>query len=342
MIEIVKFDEVHLKIFTDRSIDQELSEFFMFKVPGYKFMPSYKAGLFDGNIRLYNLNTKKLYAGLLQYVIIFAERNNYTIRIEDGISYDNNIALESIEEFATILKLASKGNNINIRDYQLEAIHKAVNENRSLLISPTSSGKSLIIYNLLRWHIAQGRKCLILCPNTSLVVQLYSDFDDYSSINGWSTENNCQKLYSGFSKEFTSNCMISTWQSINPILKKGSTGSHKGSKNVSADDWMKAFDVVIVDECLHPNTLVQTIDKKTQIKNIKVDDLVLTLNEDTNQFEYKPVVKIHKNLSVNEKKFKVNFDDGTHIIITGNHKMFSDAGWKRTDELEIGENIFCN
>jgi len=468
MIKIEKFDEVYIRIFADRSIDQELSDFFTYMMPGAKYTPKYKAKMWDGKIRLFSTQTKKLYSGLIQYVIEFARRNGYDVNIDPDIIYNNKITLDDVEGFAKVLKLCSKGNPLQIRDYQLEAIHRALNENKALLISPTAcldpetiieidheglksvtlaeleqiikqgntplistptgyesitdtyrkigpgveitfsdnsiikaannhlmwnngwieskdltvgeqfldrsiinidkippqswidfslnakhesyyhnnilhhnSGKSLIIYTIVRWHIANNRRCLILCPTTSLVVQLYADFEDYSSGNGWSVENNCQKLYSGFSKEFTTNCMISTWQSINPILKKGSTGTLKGSIDTPANDWMKAFDVAIVDECLHPDSLIQTMEKKTPIKNIKVNDLVLTLNEHTMEFEYKHVVKIHKNLSINEKKFKVNFDDGTYIIITGNHKMFSESGWKRTDELSKGERVFC-
>ena len=84
MIKVEKFNEVHIRIFSDSSIEQELSDFFKFRIPGYKFMPTYKAGIWDGFVRLYNLQTKTLYAGLLQYVKEFANRNDYELTIDSS------------------------------------------------------------------------------------------------------------------------------------------------------------------------------------------------------------------------------------------------------------------
>ena len=83
-----------------------------------------------------------------------------------------------------------------------------------MLLSPTGSGKSLIIYCLLRWHEQFNRRQLILVPTTSLVEQLYSDFQDYSCINGWKASENCNRVYAGHEKTSTLPITISTWQSI--------------------------------------------------------------------------------------------------------------------------------
>jgi len=251
-IRVEKFNESFIRVFSDKSIEQELSEFFKFAVPGAKYMPKFKARIWDGYCRLYNLQTKTLYAGLVGYVKEFAERNQYEITIDDNITYDNGITLEQVEGFAKILNPCSKGNPIQIRDYQLAAVHKALNECRTLLISPTASGKSLIIYTLLRWFVARGMKCLIIVPNTLLVEQLYADFEDYSSGNGWSTESNCQKLYSGLSKDFHSNVMVTTWQS-----------THKLS-----NEWYNSWDAVFSDEAHLSKAAAQTsmFEKMTKVK----------------------------------------------------------------------------
>ena len=233
LIKVEKLDEAFIRVYSDNGTEQELSEFFKFPVPGAKFMPKYKAKMWDGYARLYNLQTKKLYAGLLDYVKEFAKRNNYELEIEEGISYDDGISLETVSGFAELIGPCSKGNPIEIRDYQLEAVHKALNSRRTVLLSPTASGKSLIIYTLLRWFVAKGLTCIIIVPTTSLVEQLYSDFEDYSTGNMWSTADNCQRLYSGLSKDFTSKVLITTWQS-----------TFKSSK-----DWCNQFDVVFSDEC---------------------------------------------------------------------------------------------
>jgi hypothetical protein len=43
-----------LTIECDRGISAELSEYFSFFVPGYRFMPAFKARVWDGKIRLFN------------------------------------------------------------------------------------------------------------------------------------------------------------------------------------------------------------------------------------------------------------------------------------------------
>lgn len=252
VLKIEKYNESYIRIYSDRSTEQDLSEFFKFAVPGARFMPKFKAKIWDGYCKLYNLQTKTLYAGLIGYVKEFAERYDCQIEMDEGITYNNGIKLEQVEGFAKILKLHSKGNPIEIRDYQLEAVHKALNECRTLLISPTASGKSLIIYTLLRWFVANNMKCLIIVPTTLLVEQLYADFSDYSSVNGWSIETNCQKLYSGLSKDFHSNVLITTWQS-----------THKLS-----NEWYNSWDVVFSDECHLAKATAQTsmFEKMTKVK----------------------------------------------------------------------------
>ena len=223
MIRVEKYNESFIRVFSDRSIEQEISEFFKFAVPGAKYMPKFKARIWDGYARLYNLQTKTLYAGLIGYVQEFAERNQYEITIDDNITYDNGITLEQVEGFAKVINPCSKGNPIQIRDYQLAAVQKALNECRTLLISPTASGKSLIIYTLLRWFVAKGMKCLIIVPNTLLVEQLYADFEDYSSGNGWSTEANCSRLYSGYDK---------SPKNVTITLENGSKIHLRGSESI--------------------------------------------------------------------------------------------------------------
>ena len=214
MINVEKINEVFIRVYADHDIEYELSEYFTFEIPGAKFMPAYKAGIFDGKIRLYNLHTKTLYLGLLDYLRVFAERNQYQIEYINEVELNNVIEQEEVERFANDLELHGKNGKIEIRDYQIEAIHTAIKKNRTILVSPTGSGKSLIIYTLIRWYLEEGKKCMIVVPSTSLVEQLYADFEDYSKLNSWSVSDNTQKLYSGFTREFTRNVLITTWQSI--------------------------------------------------------------------------------------------------------------------------------
>jgi len=208
---ISKLDEVYIKIDCEPSVAQEVCDYFTFYVPGYTFMPSFKSKMWDGKIRLYSVYEKKLYGGLLPHVARFAISRKYDIVSE----YDfENEPVVLTEEFVNGLQLQSKGKLLEVRDYQLEAVTKALNKQRVLLVSPTASGKSLIIYMLIRFLDVPS---LIIVPTTSLVEQMYKDFADYSVRNGWPVEDNCHRIYSGYELETDKPVVISTWQSLHRL-----------------------------------------------------------------------------------------------------------------------------
>ena len=213
---IDKIDEVYLKIEADADIRRELGEYFTFEVPGFKFMPQFRNRVWDGKIRLFSYATGKIYTGLYHYIINWCNENN--IQVVDGTKIkDTNIDDNKIEQFIKALKIP----NIEVRDYQKEAFVHAVKKNRCLLLSPTASGKSLIIYlimifNLLRLKESKQNKILIVVPTTSLVEQLFKDFKDY----GYNSERNIHKIYQGHDKETNKRVIITTWQSIYNMPKK--------------------------------------------------------------------------------------------------------------------------
>jgi len=213
-ITIFKKNEVYLTVQSDPSVAQEISDHFSFDAPGAKFHPLYRNKIWDGKIRLFSIFTKELYCGLLSYLEHFAHVNDYKIDYTQYVMTADTASYDTVKAFCESLTLGTKGQPLAIRDYQIDAIHKAIQDARVLLLSPTGSGKSLIIYCLLRWHEQFNRKQLILVPTTSLVEQLYSDFQDYSSINGWKASENCSRVYAGHEKISTLPITISTWQSI--------------------------------------------------------------------------------------------------------------------------------
>ena len=251
-ITIEKTNEVNLRVFADESIEYDISQFFTFEVPGARFTPAFRARIWDGKIRMYDMLRKTLYVGLLDYLIKFAERNDYEIEYKNEVVHKNTTTNEEVTKFTTWLNLHGRGQPIEIRDYQIDEIAHGLRENRSILLSPTGSGKSLIIYALVRWHLENGRKCLVVVPTTSLVEQLYSDFEDYSSHNKWDTDKHCQKLYSGFSKDFTKEVLFTTWQSIFRQPK----------------EWFDNFDVLFGDEAhqFKAKSLTSIMEKMTETK----------------------------------------------------------------------------
>jgi len=257
LLKIEKISEVHIRVFSDPNCEQELEAFFTYEVPGARFTPKFKARLWDGKVRLYSLIRKTLYVGLYNYVIEFAKRSNYQVEYIPNEEYPkpfefNQIPFEDIDDWIKSLNLYARGEPIPARDYQIEAIHTALTLNRTILLSPTASGKSFMIYCIIRWHINNGRRCMIVVPTTSLVEQLYSDFQDYSSHNGFDVQGHCQKLYSGFTREFTKDVLITTWQSI-----------YKQPKG-----WFEQFNVVIGDEAhqFKATSLISIMEKMQHVK----------------------------------------------------------------------------
>ncbi len=217
---IEKINEVYNKVKTDdRGIAEELSAYFTFKVPGYQFMPAYRNKFWDGQIRLYNTSTQMLYSGLNNYVQIFAKERGYEVEYE----YDNSAENYSVAEAKKFIE--EEKFTMTPRDYQLEAYVDAIRYKRGLFISPTASGKSFIIYMIMRKLL---RQTLIIVPTTTLVHQMYSDFEEY----GFNSEKYCHKIFSGKDKNTDKPVVITTWQSIYKLRK----------------DWFKKFDVVIGDE----------------------------------------------------------------------------------------------
>jgi ATP-dependent helicase YprA (DUF1998 family) len=214
---IDKLNEVYLKIEADQDIRRELGEYFTFEVPGFKFMPQYRARVWDGKIRLFSYATGKIYAGLYPYIVDWCKKND--VQVVDGTKIkDISIKDEEINKFLKALKIPK----IEIRDYQREAFIHSIKKSRCLLLSPTASGKSLIIYlmlifNLLRLKESKQDKILIIVPTTSLVEQLFKDFKDY----GYNSDRNVHRIYQGHDKETNKRVIISTWQSIYNLPKNG-------------------------------------------------------------------------------------------------------------------------
>jgi len=219
IITIKKKNEVYMHVEASPSVLQEISDHFTFDVPGAKFHPLYRNKLWDGKLRLMSMFTKELYVGLKSYLEHFCEVNQYTVNTEQYVQTADSVTLEKVKEFVTSLNLSLPG-GAEVRDYQLDAIFRAIQDGRKLLLSPTGSGKSLIIYCLLRWNEQFGRNQLVLVPTTSLVEQMYSDFQSYSQNNGWKVSYNCSRIYSGHAKDNLLPIVISTWQSIYQLPKK--------------------------------------------------------------------------------------------------------------------------
>jgi superfamily II DNA or RNA helicase len=227
---ISKKDEVYVKITCEKHIARELSEFFTFFVPGYQFVPAYRNKIWDGKIRLFNLQSFTLYRGLLNYVESFCNERDYTYEYQDNLEVQDEYSEYHAKKFIEQINPHARGEPIGVRQHQVDAFIHAMQNRRSLLLSPTASGKSLIIYLIFRqlWKY-QDLKGLVIVPTTSLVEQLFSDFGDY---NNGSMEEHIHRIYQGKEKTTDKALTISTWQSLYKMPK----------------EYFEQFDYVIGDE----------------------------------------------------------------------------------------------
>ena len=215
-VVISKANEVFLRVNAEPHIEYELRDHFTFQVEGAKFMPQYRNRNWNGEIHLFDLRSKRIYVGLLDRIISFCNRHDYTYKFVDneyyGTPYEENqgISYEGVKDYMNSIC------SISPRKYQVEGVCDALKHNRKLLISPTASGKSLMIYSLVRYYIEQQQKILLVVPTTSLVEQMYKDFQDY----GWDAESYCHRIYSGKEKSNELPVTITTWQSVYKLEKQ--------------------------------------------------------------------------------------------------------------------------
>ena len=165
------------------------------------------------------------------------ELPNYQLNIEEDRSFfQQEFSLNEVDDLAKIFGLT-----LDPRDYQKRAIAHAIRNKRCMMLSPTASGKSLIIYMLSRYY---PEKKLIEVPTTALVHQMASDFKDYGY------QDNCHKITAGADKDTDAEITVTTWQSIYKMPKS----------------WFNQYKVVIGDEAhLFKSKSLESIMKKLTV-----------------------------------------------------------------------------
>lgn len=217
-ISFHKFNESKVKVTSpDSGALMELSEHFTFFVDGYKFMPAFRNKMWDGKLRLFNYRDQTLPFGLIPTACAFLKKRGYTFSFEDNMFAQRPSKKEVKAYIDSLVVTDGDGNEIRPRDYQEEAIIHSLSEGRSLTLSPTGSGKSLIIYTMMRWFLDHGpenQKVLIVVPTTSLVAQMAGDFDEYSSKDDEFFGSDVHQIMGGREKNDDKMVYVSTWQSI--------------------------------------------------------------------------------------------------------------------------------
>lgn len=226
-ITLLKVDELYMKVVADPGICYEMSEHFSYFAEGYKFMPQFKSGSWDGKIKLFNANTKKIYCGLIKDVRVFGERYGYTVEVSQDLS-----PMNMIPDLKAFVKQIPDIAKLTPYDYQMEAFIGSIVENKCIVLSPTASGKSFMIYLITRFLMEHVEgKILIVVPSVTLVEQMVGDFVSYDPQGTF--DEYCHKIRSGAKKDTDKKTVCSTWQSIYKMPA----------------EYFAQYDAVIVDEC---------------------------------------------------------------------------------------------
>ena len=220
-----KDSEVYVRLICEPGVKMELNHYFRFRPNGYQFMPMYRRKKWDGYVYLFNMDSHRIYAGLKPEISRFAVDREYEL-IDNTEEIIESISNEDYLKFLTSFPCEYK-----LRDYQSLALRHSIDKKRCVLLSPTASGKSLIIYYLIRYYFPE--KSLVIVPTLSLVSQMYSDFEAYAKADKtFEVEKFVHKIFGGQEKETDKPIIISTWQSLYELKK----------------DFFKDFSLVIGDE----------------------------------------------------------------------------------------------
>lgn len=207
-LTIQKQNDSYVQLHCDESLSHKIYCLFSAFQAGYKFNPRFKLKLWDGKIHLYSPITQLLPIGLVDNLLKWCNKNNYTYKLFGMEGFRESVDYDTMSR-----QVNSYIKDFDAREYQLKAVYAALTNKRGILMSCTGSGKSLMIYCIMRYliEVKHRKHLLLIVPNTSLVEQMYSDFVDY----GWENiDSQVERLYSGMKPTFRLPLLISTWQSL--------------------------------------------------------------------------------------------------------------------------------
>jgi len=234
-------DEVNIKLEgLDVDVRRKLANALKFEVPYAKHMPQYKLGRWDGKVAFFSIGGTGYVNHLDVVCNILAKNNVEIVDIQDNrhpIKLNFTPVTENYWKDQGVKwpkGHPAEGEDIILRDYQVEAINNFLNNPQSLQQIATGAGKTITTATLSHMVEPYGRS-LVIVPNKSLVEQTEEDYINCGLDVG---------VYFGDRKNLGKTHTICTWQSLNILDKK-----HKdGSAVLSLAEFLEGVSAVIVDE----------------------------------------------------------------------------------------------
>lgn len=200
----------------------EIREYFSVENPAAKFNRS-----FFVQKRLYAIAPNGVFdIGLTHEIIDLLEKRGYKDKIEftEEAKQELNPKLNK----PLIQRLA-----LSLRDYQVNAVNKCMENGRGLVIMGTGAGKTLTIATLIENFYLYSEdlkkfKCLVIVPDLGLVNQTYTDFVSYKS------SFSCSRWTGTIKPDFSCNVIIAN---IDIVRNK-----------FEQNNWLTDVDLLILDE----------------------------------------------------------------------------------------------
>ena len=234
-------DEVNIKLEgLDVDVRRKLSNALKFEVPYAKYMPQYKLGRWDGKVAFFGIGGTG-YVNHLDVITTVLEKNKVQIVDIEDRRHPIDLNFEQVTERYWADQGVcwpeghpAEGEEIILRDYQVEAINNFASHPQSLQQIATGAGKTITTATLSHMSEKYGRS-LVIVPNKSLVEQTEEDYINCGLDVG---------VYFGDRKMLGNTHTICTWQSLNILDKK-----HKdGTAVLSLAEFLEGVSTVIVDE----------------------------------------------------------------------------------------------
>ena len=232
-------DEVNVKIHNlPVDVRRKIANKLKFQVPYARYLPQYKLGRWDGKIGFFGLGGNG-FVNHLDVIINLLHQNGVEIDEIEDQREKVDLAFTEIDKNYLHDKIWPKGHvaegqNIELRDYQVEVINNFLKNPQSLQEVATGAGKTIITACLSKLCEPLGRT-LVVVPNKSLVTQTEDDYKIVGLDVG---------VYFGDRKELDKTHTICTWQSLNVLDKKTKDGEAK----VTLTDFLQGVKTVIIDE----------------------------------------------------------------------------------------------
>lgn len=241
-VRLIIKDEVNIK-FEHLPLDarKRLAATFKYEIPYARHQPAFKLGRWDGMVSLFGLGGNG-YLSQLERILSILDEMKISIDEVEDLRKPHQLGIDKVSEtfwadqgVCWPAGHPSEGQPIMLRDYQVDAVNRFIDNPQSLQEIATGAGKTITTATLSKLCEPFGRS-IVIVPNKDLVTQTETDFINCGLDVG---------VYYGDRKELYRTHTICTWQSLNVLDKK--------SKNYEADvitlaEFLDGVNCVIVDE----------------------------------------------------------------------------------------------